>query len=469
MVRIFCVAAIVLSTASPARAQPQTIRLTVAAAAAPVPALEYQLLPDIRDSHPGNAALLYQRAHSPDWFSSFRRHADYLKVADWVELPSDKLPWDRVKSLLPQNVLKEVDLAARREYCDWELTDRIRQDGFEVLIPDFQGFREYAMLLALRARLEVHEGRLDKAIYTCQTGLALSRHTAQAPTLVTGLVGMAIANTMLGQVEGLIEQGGSPNLYWALTDLPRPFFHLRRCFQGERIAVDAALLPRIGAALRDPTAAPLTTTELQAINRKLLEFAPEKNEFATLGLAVLAAKVYPQAKQFLLKRGFTAVQVDALPVVQVAYMYALAQYYRHFDNMVKWVQLPYWQARPGLLQAERELKSSKARFLETGGIPLAELLLPAAQRVVLTRARLDRRIAALRCVEALRLYAAAHEGRLPAELSDVQDVPVPIDPITGKSFQYRLEGSAAVLFAPPSEGEPAAQGNSLRYEITLRQ
>jgi hypothetical protein len=469
MIRICCALAVVLTVGLPVRAQPQTIRLTVEAAAAPVPALKYQLLPELRDTHPGNAALLYQRAHSPEWFSGFRRHPDYLKAADWVELPADRVPWNRVEGLLPRNALKEVDLAARREYCDWELTDRLRKDGFYLLLPDFQGFREYAVLLALRARLELREGRIDKAVYTCQTGLALSRHAADAPTLINGLIGIAIANTMLGLVEGIIERGGSPNLYWALTDLPRSFIDLRIGLQSERLSLEAAMLPRVRAALVDPKAAPMSFAELQEIARKFEELDSGKTDFSALSLAVVAAKIHPRAKQFLLKRGFSAAQVDDLPVVQVAFMYALAEYDRHFDNMVKWAQLPYWEARPGLLQAERELKLSKARLPETGGIPLAELLIPACRKVVLSRARLDRRIAALRCVEAIRLHAAAHEGRLPAELSDIKEVPVPIDPITGKSFQYRLDGSAVVLSGPPPEGEQPAHDNSLRYEITLRQ
>src|SRR5258708_6081550 len=39
----------------------------------PVPALKYPLLPEIRDLKPGNAALLYQRAHSPEWWAPLVR------------------------------------------------------------------------------------------------------------------------------------------------------------------------------------------------------------------------------------------------------------------------------------------------------------------------------------------------------------------------------------------------------------
>ena len=56
------------------------------------------------------------------------------------------------------------------------------------------------------------------------------------------------------------------------------------------------------------------------------------------------------------------------------------------------------------------------------------------------RTRMDRRVAALRCVEAVRLYAAAHDGKLPPSLDEIKDVPVPRDPVDDKPFGYRLVG-----------------------------
>ena len=44
---------------------------------------------------------------------------------------------------------------------------------------------------------------------------------------------------MLGRVEELIQAPGSPNLYWALTDLPRPLLDLRKALQGEKLITDA--------------------------------------------------------------------------------------------------------------------------------------------------------------------------------------------------------------------------------------
>jgi tetratricopeptide (TPR) repeat protein len=81
--------------------------------------------------------------------------------------------------------------------------------------------------------------------------------------------------------------------------------------------------------------------------------------------------------------------------------------------------------------------------------------------------RLDRHVAALQCIEALRLYAAAHQGRFPKELGQITEVPVPDDPVMQKPFTYHRTGFDAVLEAPAPEG--ATERDAIRYELRLRQ
>ena len=78
-------------------------------------------------------------------------------------------------------------------------------------------------------------------------------------------------------------------------------------------------------------------------------------------------------------------------------------------------------------------------------------------------ARTDRQLAALRCIEALRLYAAGHDGKLPPTLDDIKEVPIPSNPVTGKPFSYRLEGRTAVLEAG---GGPITRPRP-QYHITV--
>jgi hypothetical protein len=73
----------------------------------------------------------------------------------------------------------------------------------------------------------------------------------------------------------------------------------------------------------------------------------------------------------------------------------------------------------------------------------------------------DRQLAALTAVEAIRLYAADHEFRLPSRLQDIIDTPVPDNPVTGAPFEYALENEIAIVSDPHSE-EP------LKYTISIR-
>jgi len=81
--------------------------------------------------------------------------------------------------------------------------------------------------------------------------------------------------------------------------------------------------------------------------------------------------------------------------------------------------------------------------------------------------RLDRNIAALQCIEAIRLYAAAHNGKFPNELSDITQVPVPDNLVMQKLIIYRCTGSKAFLEAPTAKG--TTDKYTFRYELSLKQ
>jgi hypothetical protein len=73
----------------------------------------------------------------------------------------------------------------------------------------------------------------------------------------------------------------------------------------------------------------------------------------------------------------------------------------------------------------------------------------------------------LRHVEALRLYAAEHEGQLPAHLADVA-VPLPDNPFTGKPFVYSVDGATAHLRGSGPPGEEQNPAYNLHYEISIQ-
>jgi hypothetical protein len=458
----------VLLLCAPATAAAQdVIKIKLQPAAAPIPALKYRLMPELRELKPGNAVVLYYRAFSPEWQVAIKQPDFWKWVEKWAEDKTKPPPaeLDFARYFL---ALKELDLGARRAHCDWEMIDRLRKDGIMMLLPDIQSFRTYSVLLSARARFEMLDRKYDESLYTLQTGFTLSRHVSEGPTLIQALVGAAMTRQMIDEVEQLIQQPDAPNLYWALTDLPTPFIDLRKPLQGEKLVIDS-LFPGWREMLADPQARPMTPVEFNSLVSKNLTYlsATGIRQFASWEtrplMALLAARSYPEARKFLLAQGRPKQLVDQMPVTQVALLYEIYNYDRFFDEMVKWYGQPYPVMRKGEDAAVRRLKEAKAD--SAAGTFLATMLLPAMQKVFDASYRIDRKLASLRCVEAIRLYAAAHQGKLPASLKDIEEVPVPADPFTGQPFGYTLTATGAVLTAPQLPEHPLY--NTWSYEISL--
>jgi hypothetical protein len=454
--------------AAPAQVPSETepIKLTLSPAVAPSPALKYVLLPELKDQTPGNAALEYYRAFSPEWWGHIRQPKTWESITNALQMPLTDLPRKEIGWLEGNHMLRQVDNAARREYIDWGMAERLRREGFGLLVPDIQSLRQIGTLLAVRARLEIAEGRYDRAVYTLQTGMALARHVGEGVILIQDLVGMAIAQQMLAQLEELIQQPAAPNLYWALTELPRPLFDLRKALQGEKLGLYAAI-----PELRSLETTPLTAEQQQRLLRilgggldELLSGRPKPNWSNRLMGTALVLRAYPEAKQALIAAGRKPEEVEGLPALQVVLIHSWHQYQRLQDDWFKWCSLPFWEAGPHFEQVNKQLRQARHRL---EALPFFEAL-PAIQKVIATVVRVDRRIAALRCIEAIRLYAAAHDGKLPATLDAITEVPVPIDPMTGKAFTYRASGDQVTLSALPPQGEKANPFNSLHYELTFR-
>ena len=424
--------------------------MTVQPARQPQPALKYQLLPEVLDQTWGNAALLYYRM-----LGRIDGKEEAETVAKWLKIPPRKLPRAEVGTFLAKyaTILDEAARAARCEQCDWQLPIWI--EGFNLILPSLSKFRHLARVLAVQARVQIAEGRFDRAAGTLQTGFALARHQAEGQTLINGLVGIAIAQLMAEQVRELVQAPRAPNLYWALTSLPRPLISLRKGVRYESAGAFVGF-----PALRSLAEGQLTVEKWRKLMAELGAVGGVKPPMNLLSTA-LAIKMYPEGKRYLAQRGYTAEQIEKMPVVQVVGRYTLGSYLQVRDDLYKWFGLPYWQAHEGMRRAQDALASGGPGM---GGYPLT-MLLPALGRAYFVSARLDREIAALRCIEAVRLHAAGNGGKLPARLGDVKIVPVPINPVTGGPFGYKVTGRTFRLDALGRPGTPPQ--DSQRYEVTL--
>jgi hypothetical protein len=457
-----------LTLTTPAQVPERVTRLSVEPAPVPAPALKYELVPRLKDQAPGNAAVFYYRAFSPEALSHRRDRDFYSKLGRWLDTPARELPKEELRWLEHYWPLTELERGTRCERCDWEMLDPLREGVPWKPYPELHGFRELGMLLRLRARLEATEGRTDAAVANLRTGFTLAKHLTEWPHPVGSLVGLAVADGMSREVESMLQAPGAPNLYWALSELPQPFTDLRRAFQGEwliisRTAPDRAELNRTV----------LTPAQAQAVLHRVVrgwwaspgELPAAEGEGASTGLSAAfeVVKDYPRAKRLLIEQGRPAVEVEAIPAPQAVLMYWLYEGRRVHDDVLKWCGLPYWQARPALQQLYAHVPGDYATSLQGVGRALVSTEAPGLFRMA---AVTDRGIAVLRCVEAIRLFAAAHEGRLPVKLADVAEVPIPVDPLTGREFDYQPGDGRAVLISRPAPGD--TKSSTLRYEISIR-
>ena len=456
------------------------VKLALTPAAEPRPALRYRLLPDDLKRRPGNAATYYYRAMIDLPGVLKYVHDTYGEDFDrWREMPLDELPKEKIHKCLESfqgAILQSLVEATHRESCDWDLQEQALEgiDAIAFLLPEYQQIRYLGRMLALRARLEIAERRFDDALFTMQMCYQMGRDTGKPRFLVTGLIGMAQARVMNGQLLALIEAPGSPNLYWAIAGLPRPLVDLRPAVQ-----LEISLGPRMFPILRDAETADRSPDQWRELLARTMRDLSSVGSGSFLGgkwaageeyltATALVLKGYPDAKRELIASGMSREEVEAMPVGQVVAIQAARGYQYIADEFEKWSLLPYWQAIEKMRQTDAKLwkegylgpRSSREIF------PIASLLLPATTAALGASVRLERDLAALQTIEAIRMYAANHGGRLPAALDDITAVPVPMNPLTNQPLPYRLNGDTAILDVPPPPGRLARRAGR-RYEITI--
>jgi hypothetical protein len=460
-------AAVLGQDAAKEESKVKTVKIMLHPMPEPRPALQYKLLPEFIELKPGNAAVFYNKL-TAESSALFNNSEMWDKAGAWTEAPLAELRDEKVRSTIGAWTAKinEIKRASQCEYCDWQVP--VREYGMETSLAEFQQTRSYARFLAPYARLQIAEGKYGDTIQTLQAGYALGRNVAKGPTLINNLIGCTIVNMMSNQVREFIQQPEAPNLYWALTDLPRPIIDFRSGVDTEYDFLYLIFPDLRNLETKDlaPDQWPiLLNKSVQKMTRLLGQGSLPSGLTPAFCAAMLMAK-YPQAKAFLIERGWAADKVEAMPVSQVVMIAALRQYEEIKDEQFKWMYLPYPEAVGGMKKAHARMMEIIRSGQEI--LPIASMLMPAVSAAKAAEARAERDIAILRVFEAIRLYAAAHDGQLPEKLSDITEVPIPNDPIHGTAFIYnRIDtDNTAILEAPGASGLPN-NAYWLRYEIHL--
>ncbi len=497
---LFCCAALLVCTVpcragEPAAPAETLIRLTVQPAPAAQPALRYLLLPELKEMNPGNPIQNYLKCFMEQQNFFFDKEAS-TRRDQLLSMPLKELPAKEVQNY-GGSALTQADWAARLDKPDWQTLLKLKAEGVSLLLPDVPSLRRLGDALKVRFRAEVALGRFDDALRTAKTMFALARHLGEHPTLIGDLVGMAVANTAIGPLEEMLEQPGCPNLYWALTNLPNPLISLEPGMEGERVMIQSEF--------RDlDDRAPMSAEQIQ----KVVEHIDRLRAFEEVGgrrrkktRSVLEARARIEewvrdARRRLVESGVPEARLLHFPAEQVILLDERREYDERRDEIMKIMKLPTWQVEKLTAQAKRAPKpapratllpalewlrgllvsSNRSTWLidlviaevkSDSDAPLFGSLVPAMQKVRRAQGRLEQRIALLRHVEALRMYAAGHAGKLPEKLADVE-VPLPVDPFTGKPFLYELKDGTAHIRGTPPKGDESIAVYNLHYEITIR-
>lgn len=446
--------------------------LSISPQAAPAPALKYRLLPGSWELKEGNAVPIYLRLNHEQSDASRKYFIDTPK--QWNALQLDKIPLEEAHKFLHdrQYMLRQLELGARRRSVEWDYTLE-EPNPIALLLPDAQSMRNYTPMLILQARVALAEGDFAAAAHHLETGFAFSRQVAEGPTLIHSLIGFAMASEFAGTVAEFIEQPNAPNLYWALTTLPRPLIDMRAGLNFEYQTFDKqfpelndldrertaeqwdGLLRQLRTELRDLALGPV-----EGGKRKLPDWFPK--DFTPQDPAAKSPDL-AQAREFVARtQGLPADKVEAMPPAQVLLLFIRGTYREDRDDWYRASYLPYPQARPAFDDSAKRLHDAP---ISEGHIS-ARLLLPALSKVMSHQIAVERRLSALRVIEALRLYAAAHAGHLPEKLDNVTEVPIPNDPGTGQPFDYHSEGDTAMLTSR-IPGDPSPNYDQ-RYQLTVR-
>ena len=451
-----------------------TIAVTLSPNTFPKPISRAYLLPEFSESIQGNRVQMFLRCFMEQ--DNLFGRAESERRQKWNEMPLKELrtvganadkegphrPFS-LKDYAGGLVDRDMYDAARMTNVDWQLWYFVRRDGYYALLPDVQKMRALADVLKTRVRAEIAVGDFPAALHTLKTFFGLARTMEAHPTLIGHLVGVAIATIAVNAVEEFIQQPGAPNLYWALTDLPAPLLSLRYGLEGERLFVshdfdefktaadpvnDAVLLKKI-----DGYEVILKMQQEGNVLRK-----PAGDWKSSLQKRAKDEGEVKAARARLIEAGMKSQLVAAWSPLHVVLLDDVVLFEQHRDEVGKTMNLTYWRGKPFIDEEEARLKKDLEKT------PLLTLV-PAIVKVKQAQTRLDQRVAYLQIMEAIRLHAHENGGKLPATLSEIK-LPLPVDPVTGKSFEYSVNDEGARLHgANPNAGNDRT---NRYYEIRLQ-
>ncbi len=451
-----------LLVVSPVLAQEEdrsTVKMSITPKKVTPVSLRYSLLPDAKDLTPGNAVQHYLKCFSEQNNFYFKKEVVEERQKD-LELPLAELK-KKYKTVGGKH-LTRIDDAARKDQCDWQMTETLKADGFNTLLPEIQQMRLLSYVIKWRMRVEIANGEYDQAIYSATTLLCLGKHVSEHPTLIATLVGCSCAQMAIDGLIELISQPDAPNLYSALTAFPNQWIDFRKALPVEQMMFGASY-----KAIHNET--PMTEEQANNLKKTLTEIGTSaqfmtKEKVPDLGDWIVNqsknADAVTAAKKRLVEGGICEANIKKMPVYQVLTLDAVKIIEETRLRTLRWFYLPYPDAMKGLAY---ESKQTFEKTIPTEVQMLAKFLAggDSISNIKSAHTRIDQQIQTLRMIEALRLTLAENPGKMPSKLDELS-VPTSNDPATGTPFEYNVKDGVVLI-----------QGKNIRpirykFEITIR-
>ena len=312
--------------------------------------------------------------------------------------------------------------------------------------------------------MAIIEGRYDDSVDHLRMIYQLGQNVSKLSFLVANLVGIAEVGIANQGMLDLIAAKDSPNMYWALAELPQPIVSIRDSLRLESsfpLRYVPELIEIENADYSDEKWNEVLTDLIASLNRAQ-RMTQQGQKLTDQGLkwAPLAFGMagYASAKQRLIDSGMDAKEINEMPVAQVLLIDAARDCRLFSDDTEKSYYLPFDKVNELDRKVQSRLRSLSPSRL---GAMIVYQFSPAITQVRQAELRAQAHINVLMAIESIRNHLAT-TGEMPASLDELE-LPVRNNPFTGKPINYELRGETAVLSLLKGEGSY----DGVRYEISV--
>jgi hypothetical protein len=335
-----------------------------------------------------------------------------------------------------------IAVATRCRDCDWGIAAEDLR-GKQLLQMDFPAIRSASSIswtLVLKTRAAIKQGEFEKATELLRMHYTLAQNVSRlndSIAILTAVQCLSRANMTLLE---FVAQPDAPNMYWPIAQLPSPIISGVAAME-TRLAMFENLVPDF----KEIDKAQWSDQRWKRVAMEVFETladaegstsAPggtdkQSNAKALFLKASLAGVT--TAKKRLSASGLDAAKIEKMSVPQIMLLDAKREYEKAKSEFQTMIYMPIPDSI--LMQQRRNETYSPEALQNNLGAKIFNTFGPLNLNPQV--AEVQQELDLIRIIEALRLHAG-DTGNLPLSLDEIDSVPIPLDPWTGKPFDCQL-------------------------------